>query len=667
MSDSSNDAIRHEINDLRNRLREANYRYYVLQDPQLSDPEWDALLRRLQTLEHDHPKLVTPDSPTQTVGTTPQASFGVIRHPHPMMSLDNAFNPADLQAFEERVCRVLAYEGEIEYLTELKIDGLSINLFYERGVLVWAATRGNGQQGEEVTLNVLGIPGVPQRIEGAPERLEVRGEVYLSRSEFARINALREEAEEPLFRNPRNAASGALRQLDPRISASRKLQAFFYGLGDVHAIGVATQAELLHWLERAGFNVNPKRALVTGVEAVEEVMLEWQRERASLDYEADGMVAKVNDLRLQDELGATSRAPRWAIAYKFLAEEVITTLKTITLQVGRTGKVTPVAELEPRLLEGTVVARATLHNPGFIKSLDLRLGDRVLVHKSGGIIPEIMEVVLAERAEGLKPYIFPTHCPECGDELIEDGANVRCVNPECPAQVLQNLIHYASRTALDIEGLAVKTLEQLLAASLIHGIADLYDLTAEQLSELDGFGELSANKLIRQLEASKTAPLERFIVALGLPHVGTRTAQLLARAFRSLAALQAASKEDFVALHDVGEVTAEAIFEALHQESMQELIGALEARGVSPTTDGATQRGDALRGLSFVLTGSLSEPRDQLKARLESLGARVSASVSGKTSYLVVGENPGSKLAKAEALGIEVLDEGALKELLEVR
>ena len=660
-------SVRDTLLDLRSRLREANYQYYVLQDPTLSDAEWDALLQRLKDLEAEHPELITPDSPTQTVGTAPQASFATIKHPHPMTSLDNAFNEADLEEFEARVRRVLAFEGLIDYLVELKIDGLSINVLYEDGVLVWAATRGNGTEGEEVTLNVLGIPGLPGRLSGVLGRLEVRGEVYLSKTEFARLNAAREEAGEPPFKNPRNAASGTLRQLDPRVSAGRNLQVFFYGLGEPRAVGVSTQGELLEWLKNHGFRTNERCERVTGIHEVEDVMRRWREERRTLDYDADGLVIKVDAFALQEDLGYTSRAPRWAVAYKFPAEEVATTLEAVTLQVGRTGKITPVAELEPRLLEGTVVARATLHNPGFIRDLDLRVGDRVVVHKSGGIIPEITQVLIGERGEGAEPYTFPTTCPACGETLIEDGANLRCVNPSCPAQVLQRLTHYVSRRAMDIEGLAVRTLQQLLDEGLIRGIPDLYDLTEEMLLPLEGFAEVSAKKLVAQLEASKKRPLNRFIFALGLPHVGERTAQLLAGAFSSVEALVGASKEDLEALHDVGATTAEAIHDALHQEAMRALLSNLRARGVTPQGADAGARGDALRGLSFVLTGSLSEPRDVVKRRLEALGARVGSSVSSRTSYLVAGAEPGSKLAKAEKLGVTVVDEGGLEGVIRER
>ena len=652
-----------EAASLRARLREANYRYYVLQDPLLSDAEWDRLFHQLRALEAAHPELRTPDSPTLTVGAAPQASFRAVRHPHPMMSLDNAFDLQGLEEFETRLRRVLATDKDIDYVAEMKIDGLSVNLLYEDGVLTWAATRGNGLEGEDVTFNVLGVPGLPARVSGAPARLEVRGELYLSRIEFRRINEERAEAGEMLFKNPRNAASGTIRQLDPRVSAGRKLQAFFYGVAEPHALGVSTQHELLAWLGAAGFRTNPLLERVTGVGALEALAAEWAELRHALDYDADGMVVKVDRLALHDELGSTTRAPRWAVAYKFPAEEVVTTLLGVSLQVGRTGKITPVAALEPRLIEGTEVSRATLHNPGFIKTLDLRIGDAVLVHKSGGIIPEVLRVLSEARAGELPPYAFPETCPVCGEPLIEDGANLRCVNLACPAQVLARLSHYVSRAAMDIEGLSGKRLQKLLDEGLVRGIPDLYDLRPEQLEPLEGFGKLSARNLVAQLERSKTQPLARFIFALGLPHVGQRTAQLLAQAFGSVAALQEASVEALANLHDVGETTAQALHGALQQEAMKTLVAELVARGVQPRSSG-TPRGDALRGLSFVLTGTLREPRDAVKARLEALGARVGSSVSKKTSYVIAGEAAGSKLERARSLKVPVLDEAGLADLL---
>ncbi len=470
------------VRTLRQILRDANYRYYILQDPELEDAEYDALLRELFALEDEHPELRTPDSPTQTVGAAPQSSFATVTHPHAMMSLDNAFNREDLADFASKINRVLASDAALEYLLELKIDGLSINLFYEQGYLVWAATRGNGREGEDVTINVLSVPDFPKQLKNAPEQLEVRGEIYLSKDEFARINREREANGEALFRNPRNAASGTLRQLDAKVTASRNLRAFFYGVGDPQALGVKTQGQLLEWLDGHGFRVNPQSQVVAGVGGIDDAMQQWLSRRADLDYEVDGLVAKVNDLLLQQELGYTSRAPRWAIAYKFPAEEATTTVQSVTWQVGRTGKLTPVANLEPRLIEGTMVARATLHNIGFIHALDLRVGDKVIVHKSGGIIPEITRVLVGEREGTLEPIDSPDACPACGEAPIVDGANHMCVNPDCPEQRLAKLQHYASRRAMDIEGLAEKTLRQLLEHNLVHTPADLYGLAADGLT-----------------------------------------------------------------------------------------------------------------------------------------------------------------------------------------
>ena len=606
------------INDLRNRIRDANYKYYIENTSSISDQEYDALINKLKDLENQYPEYLTPDSPTQQVGNTPQASFKTIKHPTQMMSLDNAFNQADIDRFEASIRRTLAYQGDLDYVAELKIDGLSINLFYENGTLIWAATRGNGQEGEDVTFNLLGIEGIPKTIKDAPATLEVRGEVYLSKAEFERINTEREEAGDALFRNPRNAASGTLRQFDAKIVASRKLQAYFYGVGTWRDLKVKTQVELLEWLAKHGFRVNDMREQVNAA-SVETLMEKWRKLRPSLEYDADGVVLKVNTLQLHEELGATSRAPRWAIAYKFPAEEVATTLKAITWQVGRTGKLTPVAELKPRIIEGTEVSRATLHNPGYINDLDLRIGDRVLVHKSGGIIPEILKVILEERPQGLVPYEILTHCPECNSELIMDGANLRCTNPACPAQQLERIIYYASRIAMDIEGLAVKTIEQLSQANLVKNIPDLYDLTVEQLLELEGFAKKSAQNLIDQIQASKTRPLSRLLVALGLPHVGRRTSIILERAFPSLEALQKASVADFESIHDIGETTANAIYNALHTPFTEKLIADLQARGIDPKAEQIVVS-DVLKGKTFVLTGTLTESRDAVKARLEVFG-----------------------------------------------
>ncbi len=655
---------RAKVNKLKQELLDANYKYYILQDPKISDQEYDALLSQLKKLEQKHPELLTKDSPSQIVGIAPQASFKTIKHLNPMMSLDNAFNYEDLEKFEKSIRRNLAYEGELEYIAELKIDGLSVNLYYENGILIWAATRGNGVEGEDISFNILGIKGIPQKLENVPESLEVRGEVYLSKKEFERINNEREQAGESLFKNPRNAAAGTLRQQDAKVVASRKLEVYLYALGSHHGLGLKTQAEILDWLEQKGFRVNPMRALVKSETEFKELINSWIEKRPSLDYDADGIVFKLNDLSLHDELGSTSRAPRWAIAYKFPAEEVATKLLDISLQVGRTGKITPVAELEPRLLEGTEVSRASLHNPNYIKELDIRINDRVLIHKSGGIIPEIIKVLKDERPKDSQAYEFPMTCPSCHEATEFDGANVFCKNPVCPAQQLQKISYFASKTAMDIDGLAIKTIEQLLNSDLIKTIPDLYKLKKEDLLELEGFKEKSAEKLLKSLEDSKQQSLARLIVALGLPSVGSRTALILARNFPSLEKLQAASQEELIALNDIGEITAKAIYETLRTNQMQTLIEDFINLGINPSEE-LSESAHELKGLSFVLTGSLSKPRSEFKSRLEAMGARVSSSVSKKTDYLVAGENAGSKLKKAEDLGLKILDEDGLKLLLQ--
>lgn len=648
---------------LRNRLRDAIYRYYIQQQPQLTDAEYDSLFAELKQLEAQHPELITPDSPTQLVGSPLQASFRTLEHHSPMLSLENAFTMDEALAFSAGVRRQLAWEGPLDLACEPKVDGVSINLHYQDGELLWAATRGNGREGEDVTANILGINGIPRRI---PERgeLEVRGEIYLSRSEFARINAERDEEGQPLFMNPRNAASGALRQLDPRVTASRSLQVWFYATGERELTEVSTQTGILEWLGGIGFRVNPLRAVVSSADELTQLLSEWRDLRMELDYEIDGVVLKVDRLDFQLDLGFTSRAPRWAIAYKFPAEEVETTLLGVDVQVGRTGKITPVANLEPRLLEGTIVARATLHNPGFIADLDLRIGDRVVIRKSGGIIPEITRVLLDQRLEGTAPFKLPETCPECGSKLVLDGANLKCVNPSCPAQLQARLIYFGSRQALDIEGLGERTVKLLLEAGLVHALEDLYLLTEKQVEKLEGFAEVSAGKLVSAIGESRTRPLASFITGLGLPHVGRRTAERLALHFGSLAALQAASPDDLEQVPDVGQLTAAAVHAALQTQGMQRTIRLLQERGVAPEASGMPLGEQPLLGLRFVLTGTLGRPRREVREQLERLGAGVPASVSRQTSYVVAGAEAGSKLDRARELGVTVLTEEELEELL---
>lgn len=648
---------------LRNRLRDAIYRYYVQQQPELTDAEYDSLFAELRQLESEHPALATLDSPTQLVGSPLQASFRTLEHQSPMLSLDNAFTVDEVHAFSTGVRRQLAWEGPLKLVCEPKVDGVSINLHYQAGELLWAATRGNGREGEDVTANILGIAGIPRSIPVDGE-LEVRGEIYLSRAEFARINAEREEEGQPLFMNPRNAASGALRQLDPRVTASRNLQAWFYATGERELTEVETQSGILEWLAGIGFRVNPLQAVVSATDELTQLLADWRDLRVELDYEIDGVVLKVERLDFQLDLGFTSRAPRWAIAYKFPAEEMETTLLGIDVQVGRTGKITPVANLEPRLLEGTVVARATLHNPGFIHDLDLRVGDRVVIRKSGGIIPEITRVLSEQRPPGTLPFELPAECPVCGSELVLDGANLKCLNPSCAAQLQARLIYFASRQALDIEGLGERTVVLLLEAGLVHALEDLYLLNEEQVAGLEGFAEISAGKLVAAIAESRTRPLASFVTGLGLPHTGRRTAERLALHFGSLAALQAASPEDLEQVPDVGPLTAAAVHAALQTEGMQRTIRLLQERGVAPEASGVPLGNQPLLGLRFVLTGTLSQPRREVREQLEQLGAGVPASVSRQTSYVVAGEEAGSKLDRARELGVTILTEKQLSELL---
>lgn len=648
---------------LRNRLRDAIYRYYVLEQPELSDAEYDRLFRELQELEDQHPELATPDSPTRQVGTPLQSSFATVTHLTPMQSLDNAFDLSEVAAFVARVQRGLGRD-EVRLFAEPKVDGLSVSILYRGGEMVWAATRGNGRQGEDVTANVLAIEGIPGSISDAPAELEVRGEVFMPRTEFLRINTEREQNGENLFMNPRNAASGALRQLDARITYGRRLEAYLYDVGRPEQLGVADRGALLDWLSARGFRTNPLRQRVSGEEEVRKLLQAWQDLRPGLDYDIDGVVLKVADIDDSIELGSTSRAPRWAIAWKFPAEEVETTLESISVQVGRTGKITPVANLAPRLLEGTTVARATLHNPGFVAQHDLRPGDTVLLHKSGGIIPEIISNRSRDEPDRNEAWEPPAQCPSCGAELVMRGANLMCPNPACPAQLQARLTYFASRQALDIEGLGESTVALLIEAGLVSAIEDIYLLEAEQVEPLAGFAAASAEKLVRAIDASRTRPLAAFITGLGLPQVGLRTAEVLARHFGSLQELQAATVEQLLAVPDVGPATAEAVTGVLAEPLMQRTIRLLLERGVRPAAPDSVVSAGVLSGKTVVLTGTLSMPRTAMKQLLESHGARVAGSVSSKTDYLVAGESAGSKLDRANELGVAVLTEQQVLELI---
>lgn len=655
---------RRRINELRDLIRYHNYRYYVLADPEISDAEYDRLLRELFELEERFPEFKSLGSPTLQVGARPlEATFRPVRHPTRMYSLDNAFTLEELKAFEERIERALGRKGPFWYTVEHKVDGLSVNLYYEEGVLVYGATRGDGEVGEEVTQNLLAIPTIPRRVKGVPDRLEVRGEVYLPIQAFLRLNEELEEKGEKVFKNPRNAAAGSLRHKDPRAVAKRGLRATFYALGlGLEESGPKTQYDLLLWLEEKGFPVEHGYERALGAEGVEGVYRRFLEGRRSVPFEADGVVVKVDDLALWRELGYTARAPRFAIAYKFPAEEKETRLLSAVFQVGRTGRVTPVGLLEPVLIEGSEVSRVTLHNESYIEELDIRLGDWVLVHKAGGVIPEILRVLKERRTGGEEPIRWPETCPECGHRLIKEGKVHRCPNPLCPAKRFEAIRHYASRKAMDIEGLGEKLIERLIAEGLLRDAADLYRLKKEDLLPLERMGERSAEKILAQIERSKGRGLERLLYALGLPGVGEVLARNLARRFRTMDRLLDASPEELMEVEEVGEQTARAIWETLKDPAFSDLVRRLKEAGVS--MEAKEEASDLLAGYTFVLTGELSRPREEIRALLQRLGARVTDSVSRKTSFLVVGENPGSKLEKARALGVPTLNEEEFWRLL---
>ncbi len=661
------------ILELRDLIRHHEDRYYVHQSPEISDAEFDELLRELQALERDYPDLVTVDSPTQRVGGRAAESFAPVTHAEPMLSLDNAYNEAELKAFDDRLRRALGdISGPTRYVTELKIDGLGIALQYHDGRLVRAATRGDGVTGEDVTANVRTITDVPHLLKGGPKgTLEIRGEIYLPRKEFERTNEEREQAGEPRFANPRNAASGAIRQLDPGQVARRGLRAFLYQLVATDAMP-ATHAELLDSLKRWGLPVEPHWQQLDGIDAVAAYCGQWAEKRSGaarvLPFDTDGVVIKLDDIGLRKRLGTTSKFPRWAIAFKFPPEQVETTLVKIDINVGRTGAVTPFAVLEPVFIAGTTVSMATLHNANEVARKDIRDGDRVIVEKAGDIIPQVVKVVDPERGGRSPRWEMPKTCPRCGSALVreEDEAVWRCENVSCPAKLQRGLEHFAARHAMNIEGLGESLIARLIADGLIASYVDVYRLTAERLAQVERMGKKSAANLIEQIERSKSRDFWRLIFGLGIRHVGERGAQALAGAFGSMEALLAASQDQLQAVPDVGPVVAAAVRAYLDQPQNVRLIRELAAAGLkmdAPLTSAAAP--GPLSGKTFVLTGTLPTlSRDAATEAIEARGGKVSGSVSKKTSYVVAGADPGSKLTKAETLGVPILDEAGFKELL---
>ncbi|MEZ5566130.1 MAG: NAD-dependent DNA ligase LigA [Gammaproteobacteria bacterium] len=665
--------------ELRSTLADYNYRYHVLDDPSVPDSVYDQLFQELRQLEADDPGLIVPDSPTQRVGAAPVAGFAEVRHGVPMLSLDNAFSEDELQAFDRRARERLGLEAELQYSAEPKLDGAAINLVYEKGELVKAATRGDGTTGEDVTHNVRTIRSVPLRIRGSqvPDRLEVRGEIFMPRDGFRQLNETARKAGEKLFVNPRNAAAGSLRQLDPRLTASRPLSLFAYGIGLIAGGRLpATHSAMLVQLREWGLPVAPEATVATGVAGCIAYHQQMLQKRSELRYDTDGVVFKVDDLSLQAELGTVARSPRWAIAYKFPAEEQLTRVEAVEFQVGRTGVLTPVARLEPVFVGGVTVSNATLHNLGEVHRKDIRPGDTVIVRRAGDVIPEIVAVVMDRRLPESLPVVAPSCCPICGSavSIVEGEVAIRCSGGlVCPAQRKESLLHFASRRALNIDGLGSQLIEQLVDPSrdggaLVADPGDLYLLSPDQLAQLTRMGERSAARLFAAIEKSKSTTLARFLHALGIPEVGEATSQNLARYFRNLDALMEATEEQLVEVEDVGPIMAKHILDFFREPHNRDVIRQLQKAGVHWDESEPTEsRGNLpLKGKNFVVTGTLtSMTRDEAKARIQALGGKATGSVTGKTDFLVAGENPGSKLAKAKSLDVEILDEDAFQSLLQ--
>lgn len=654
--------------ELRKEIAYHNHRYYVLDDPVIADVEYDKLFRELIELEQAFPDLVSPDSPSLRVGGTPLSSFEEVRHPFPMFSLDNVFDGEEFEAFDRKTRRYLRLEVDIDYMAEPKLDGLAVELIYEQGIFVLGSTRGDGVIGENITEQLRTVHTIPLRLkekEQLPAQLVVRGEVYLPREGFARLNRLRQEQGEQLFANPRNAAAGSLRQLDPRITARRPLAFFVYGVGDASSLPVAGQSDLLVLLQKLGFKVNPfcKRCGST------REVAEWYRHllevRHELDYEIDGMVVKVDSLELQNRLGMTTRAPRWAAAWKFPATQVTTRINGVEFQVGRTGAITPVAILEPVNVDGAMVKRATLHNQDEIVRKDLRIGDQVLIQRAGDVIPEVIKPVAEMRSGNEKEISYPEFCPECKHPLVrpENEAVTRCVNAHCPAQRLQNLIYFAGRDGLDMEGLGRKNMEQLVKAGLVADIPDIFNLEATDIAGLEGWGEKSAENAVNSIRAAAKTTLARFVRALGIRYIGEVNAALLARRFGSLDKIMNASADDLLEIEGIGNQAAASLVDYFTDDSVRNMVGRLLDAGLEIVPETGQSR--YLDNRVFLFTGTLSAmTRNEAKQRVKALGGQVVSAVSHRVTDLVAGEKAGSKLKKAQDLGINILREEDFSSLL---
>ncbi|SFF96889.1 DNA ligase (NAD+) [Desulfotomaculum arcticum] len=666
------DDIRRRIEELREEIEKHDYLYYVLDAPVITDARYDRLMQELLQLEQDNPALITTDSPTQRVGGKPREGFTTVKHSTPLLSLGNAFGADDLRDFDNRVKSALRGE-DYSYVVELKIDGLAVALTYQNGAFVRGATRGDGENGEDITANLKTIRSIPLRLRAPVEILEVRGEVYMPKESFGELNRRREERGEPTFANPRNAAAGSLRQLNPGVTAKRNLNIFVYGIGALQIPGQKppdTHHESLKLLEELGFRVNPHHLICRDIEETISYCNIWRDKKTELPYSIDGMVIKVNLLAQQIFLGATMKSPRWAIAYKYPPEQAETMVKDIFVSVGRTGVITPTALLEPVFIAGSTVSKATLHNEDIIKEKDVRIGDRVIIHKAGDVIPEVVEVLKNKRNGAEIPFVMPSTCPACGAEVVRQTGEAahRCTGAACPAQLLEGMIHFASRGAMDIAGMGPAVIKQLVESGLVRDVSDIYHINAEQLRQLERFADKSADNLVNAIAASKSNQLHRLIFALGIRHVGERAARILADHFGSIYELMDVQFEELTDIPEIGPKIAESLINFMHEEQNRRLIERLAQSGVNVAAEKKESLGQsAFSGKTVVLTGTLSSlTRDEAKEIIENQGGKVASSVSKKTGYVIVGENPGSKYDKAVKLGVKIIGEQEFLELARV-
>ncbi|MCK1997472.1 NAD-dependent DNA ligase LigA [Psychrobacillus psychrodurans] len=660
------DQLEQRVQELHKLLNDYGHAYYVLDDPIVPDAVYDQYLHELIALEEQNPDLILPDSPTQRVGSIVSEGFKKVTHANPMLSLSNAFGEEDLRDFDKRIQGIIGESPT--YVCELKIDGLAISLLYENGLLKRGATRGDGSIGEDITSNIKTIRSIPMRLK-EKVTIEARGEAYMPKSSFSKLNEERTAQAEVLFANPRNAAAGSLRQLDPKITASRNLAMFVYGMGgDGEDQNIDNHLDALGFMKKQGLPTNKETKKCTSIEEVLSFIEEWTKKRHDIPYEIDGIVIKVNDYAQQEELGFTAKSPRFAIAYKFPAEEVVTKIIDIDLTVGRTGVVTPTAILEPAQVAGSTVQRATLHNEDLIREKDIRIGDHVIIRKAGDIIPEVVSVIKEERKGTEVPYEMPSHCPVCESELvrIEQEVALRCVNPQCPAQIQEGIYHFASRNAMNIDGLGEKVVEQLFREQLIKDISDLYNLTVDDLVKLERMGLKSATNLVEAIEASKANSMEKVLFGLGIRHIGEKAAKILSESFHSFDALMKATREELIAIFEIGDKMADSLVTYFEQEEVQLLVNRLKEAGLTlkytgRIIDANVMENSPFAGKTVVLTGKLMQlSRTEAKEKIESLGGKVAGSVSKKTDLVIAGEEAGSKLEKATSLGIEVWDEQKL-------